>query len=188
MLKLENVRLIDLLPANLKKDKDMIAATKSIDNNFFNLIKNINSVFVFPNIDKLKEEILDALAIELHVDFYDATLEYERKVQLVQNSIKWHRQKGTPGAVQELIESLFGDGEIVEWFDYDGEPFFFKIVTTNTQLTSTKVNEFTRALESVKNVRSHLEKVEISMSETIQNHTGFVLQTSENITIRQVES
>ena len=187
MSRIHNIKLIDLLPANLRKDKDMIVATKSIDVKFFDIIENINSIFIFPNIDKLKEEILDALAIELHVDFYDSTLEYERKVQLVQSSIKWHRQKGTPGAVQELIESLFGDGEIVEWFDYDGEPFFFKVVTTNTQLTTTKVNEFTRALESVKNVRSHLEKVEISMSETIKNYTGFVLQTSENITIRQVE-
>ncbi len=186
MHKINEVKLMDLIPVNLKKDKDLIAATESVDKVFFDMINKINSILILPNISNLSEELLDSLAFELHVDFYDTNLERNKKISLIRNSIKWHRQKGTAGAVQELIETVFGDGEVVEWFEYDGKPFFFKVVSSNAQITSTKVNEFTRALESVKNVRSHLEKVEISISEKCENYVGFVLQTAETLTIRQV--
>jgi hypothetical protein len=46
----------------------------------------------------------------------------------------------------------------LEWFDYGGEPYHFKIVTSDT---SAKDNPaFMRALNSVKNARSHFDGIE----------------------------
>ncbi len=44
-----------------------------------------------------------------------------------------HTFRGTPYAVEQVIQTYFGDGEVSEWFEYGGQPGMFKVVTTNNQ-------------------------------------------------------
>ena len=61
------------------------------------LINNqIYSVLIYPVIDSLGSDLVDALAVQLHCDFYDKSLSLEARRQIVKTSIAWHRIKGTP--------------------------------------------------------------------------------------------
>lgn len=180
------VNLLDLLPINLKSDPDIIAATKAIDSGFLAVIDEVENVTIYPRVSELNGDMLDHLAYFFHVDFYDQNLDVETKRKLVQDSVYLHQIKGTPRAVEILIETLFDEGEVAEWFDYGGSPYTFRVVTTNSSVTNERAKEFTRALESVKNIRSRLESVIIQQVEQMNIfYAGFV-HVGSNDTYKQV--
>ncbi len=115
---------------------------------------------VYAAIDKLKDEELDLLALELNAQYYDNSLNVRVKRGIINNAIKWHFSAGTPAAVQELIETVFGAGSVREWWEYGGKPYFFR-VRAEAPLTESAVDSFTRIIQNVKNTRSHLEAVEV---------------------------
>lgn len=78
----------------------------------------------------------------------------------MKNAIVWHMSAGTPAAVEELITAVFGEGTIQEWFEYDDEPYYFKI-KTNAQMTENMNAQFSSMLRKVINTRSHIRAIEI---------------------------
>ncbi len=60
----------------------------------------------------------------MHVDFYDSSLSLEVKKQMVKNSLKWHRIKGTSAAVSDVVKTVFGRSWIEEWFEYSGKTIY----------------------------------------------------------------
>lgn len=104
-------------------------------------------------------ELLDELAWQFHTDFYDKSLNFHRRKELVRQSIKFHRTKGTPQAVIDILKTSFpSDTQLLEWFQYGGDPYHFKIITSSA--LSVNMDAFMRALSTVKNVRSRLEAIE----------------------------
>lgn len=74
MIDIYNVKLLDIIPPNLKHDPDIIAASKAIDNEFSMVVTKAKECIILPRIDELDSDIIDILAWEMHVDFYDPTL------------------------------------------------------------------------------------------------------------------
>ena len=77
--------------------------------------------------------------------------------------MRWHGIAGTKAAVEELASSIFDTCEVQEWFEYDGEPYKFRIIV-GAQERAENVERFTTLLEKAKNLRSHLESVSILRS------------------------
>ncbi|PAQ15079.1 phage tail protein I [Bacillaceae bacterium SAOS 7] len=136
--------------------------------------------------EPIPEHLLDIIATEEHVDFYDPSLTVDQKRQLIENSFFFHKRKGTPAAVEELIQIVFGEGKVVEWFEYEGQPGYFKVVTTNRAVTNELAEQFIRALDSVKRKSAWLEKVEITQVEQMNLYVGSILHTGDKINLRQV--
>lgn len=166
------VQLLDILPDNLKKDPDMIAAAKAVDLGFSVLVNSVKKVIILPRINELESDVLDHVAYFLHVDFYDRTLDVETKRKLILESVYIHQIKGTPRAVEILIETLFDEGVVEEWFDYGDTPYRFRVVTSNQSVTHERAEEFIRALNTVKNRRSTLDSVVILQSESMNLYWG----------------
>lgn len=181
----ENV-FVDLLPSSLKNDPFVFALAEAVEMELKQAYKEAESMSDLNNVDKLPESLLDYLAYQRHVDFYDSSLPIEQKRILVKKAPFFHRYKGTPGAVEELVTTIFGEGKVVEWFDYDGAPFRFKVVTNNPAAIHEKAALFIKAVETVKNKRSRLEKVELTQLETMNLYFAGVIHTGEKITLRQV--
>ncbi len=135
---------------------------------------------------EIPDSLLDLIAWEEHVDFYDSTLTSSQKRELIKRSDFFHRHKGTSAGVEELITLIFGEGKVVEWFEYGGEPYHFKVITNNPSVTVEKALQFAEAVNSVKNLRSKLEKVEITASEKLQIFFAGGVHTGDKITIKQV--
>lgn len=152
--------LIQILPDTIKKDPELKAISFSIANTVKKLIRYADSISTYAVIDVLPERILDLMAIENRVSYYDETMEVEKKREIIRNAMRWYEKAGTPKAVEELIQIVFGEGKVLEWFDYGGKPYRFKI-QTNASMTPEVEKKIRKMIKSVKNTRSHLESIEI---------------------------
>jgi phage tail P2-like protein len=109
-------------------------------------------------IDRLSESELDELAWELYITWYDSGADILTKRELVRSSYLVRARHGTPWAVEELLRAYFGNGEVSEWFEYGGEPFYFRIyVETDPTGGAEDRRQLFESIRRVKNVRSHLE-------------------------------
>ncbi|AKL95025.1 putative phage tail protein [Clostridium aceticum] len=183
MIDVYNIKLIDILPPNFKNDPDILAASKALDDEFVLLIDEVKNCILLPRIDELGSELIDLLAWELHVDFYDTSLSLEKRRQLVKNSLKWHKRKGTPSAVEEVITTAFDNAWIEEWLEYGGEPYHFRIKTEALIEDAQKLNQIFKAINSVKNTRSWLDSIAIERANRLGVNLGTVTQQSIKITI-----
>lgn len=183
MINLENFSFVDLLPHSLLQDSENVGMAAAITAMFKQVIKETS---VLDPLKPIPEFLLDLIAVEEHVDFYDPTLTVEQKRQLIQRSPFFHARKGTPAAVEELIQIVFGEGRVVEWFEYGGDPGYFKVVTSNRAVTQELADQFIRALESVKRKSAWLEKVEITQEESMNLYFGGVVHIGDKLTLKQV--
>ena len=155
MIKLPEGELRDYLPATMKNDVDMICLSYAIKKETEQLIKYRKAAMIYRFIDSVPEPILDLLAVELRSLYYSDTLPVETKRNIVKNTLRWHMQAGTPGAVKEMVKIVFGEGDVVEWTDFEEPPYTpgtFDIVT-NARLTPDILEYFTSIIDRVKNVR-----------------------------------
>lgn len=136
--------------------------------------------------NELPDWLLDITAWEKHVDFYDASLPVETKRELINKALFFHRTKGTKGAVEDLVQTVFGDGQVLEWFEYDGQPFHFKVRTNNISATNEKAQQFIRAINSVKRKTTVLEKVELIETENVAMTFGAFLHVADKLVVKQV--
>lgn len=163
MINLPNLKLEDLIPSSIKNDSEIIAISRALDKQMQEVTNLIIETVIIPRIDELNEDMIDILAWQFHVDFYEPLgLSLDKKRQLVKNSIKCHQRKGTKSVLEEIINLLFFDKfKIYEWFEYNGEPYFFKIESTNHIINQSFFEELIRAIYAVKNTRSWLELIKI---------------------------
>lgn len=186
MISIYEASVLDVLPPNLQQDPDMIAASKAVDEEFLLVVNEVNQCILLPRLDDLDSDVVDLLAWQMHVDFYDNTLPIEVRIQLVKNSLRWHKIKGTPSAVEELISTVFDSGEVQEWFEYGGDPYTFQVLTSNESVTMDQAEQFIRALNSVKNLRSSLDKVVITIGDEMDLYFAGIVHTGDSITITEV--
>lgn len=184
MINIQAVHLLDILPANLRNDPSLQAAAHSIHHELQVTTEAIYKLSIWDRLDQLNSEEVNEFAWQLHVDFYDVKLPIEQRRGLVKNAIRFHRRKGTPAAVEELVTILFGSGKVEEWFEYGGEPGYFRVQTNDPSATSEKAEEFVRAVNAVKRLSAWLESV--ILEETIQVNDlyfGGTLHIGDFITI-----
>lgn len=162
MLKdIQSVSLLDILPGNLLEDAQVYAAAKSLDDELQRVTMACREVLHLPRLDELPEAVLDLLAWQWHVDFYEPVgMDVETKRRLVKKSIAWHRIKGTPAAIEAVASAAFDKTTIKEWYEYGGKPYYFKIITEDVTTDKDVLNRLRRAVDSVKNTRSLLEEIE----------------------------
>lgn len=147
------------LPESLNTD-NMHELAKLVDEKLHELDVLAESVAIYPRINVLSSELINELAVQLHVDFYDSTLPLGTRRGLVKNSIRWHVKKGTRAVVQEMANVVFGRAQVSEWFEYGGKPYHFKIdLLADAKMTPETAKLIVKAIETVKNVRSWLESI-----------------------------
>lgn len=169
---MSNVKELNLhktLPTYLRQDAFAVAFVKAVDEELQQIADEIKLVRLLENIELQSDSTLDHLAKHFHVDFYDSTLRREQKINLIRNSYQAHLYKGTPYAVRLALDSLNLDGEIEEWFQYDGEPFTFKVKLelSDVGITEDTINMLERLIGAYKNKRSHLINIQLAMRSVV---------------------
>ena len=128
----------------------------------------------FSDIDNLDDETLDYFAVEMRTMYYDQSLPIEKKRAIIKNTLNWYTKGGTTSAVSELLSVVFGEGDLEEWFDYDGDPYHFRAVLPVSQGTAVgNMNLFRELIHKIKNVRSHVDEL------VLQEETILKLKTTE---------
>ena len=114
---------------------------------------------------------LDEMAWEFNIDWWDSSFSLETKRSVIRTCYRVHEKRGTKWAVEELITSAFGMGKVTEWFEYGGQPYWFKIQTSAT-LTKDGMLYFLNMIDKVKNARSHVEMIEVTRTIQQPLHGG----------------
>lgn len=159
-------KLEEIIPQFISQDKTIKDLCKVIDEEILPIAAGPKKALVYSQIDTLPIEIIDLLAWQFHVDVYDIATDDAAKRQAVKDAIRNHRYKGTPWALKQAIRRVLPDGNITEWQEYSGKPYYFK-VTTDEGLTSAKhLQDLLRVIADSKNVRSWLDGI----MQTISGH------------------
>ncbi len=174
---LEDIRLNDLLPNSISNDEIIKELSSALSNELQNITNNIDKILFYPNILELPEDIIDLLAKQFQVSFYDVLgLDLATKRELVQNSIIWHKRKGTKAVMQEMIGVLYDRNCIVqEWFEYGGNPYYFKVFIDNIPFNETDLENILDIINTLKNVRSHLESITVKLTVIDNVYVGTVI-------------
>lgn len=191
MIKLSDGELLDILPSQLKNDTDMICLSYALKLAIEELLQYELYTMTQNFVELLPDRILDVMAVELRSPYYRQDMDIDVKRGIIRNTLIWHTKAGTASAVSEMIKVLFGEGSVVEWYDFDeGDktPGMFDIVT-NARMTEDIVDYFIDVIERVKNERSHLRRVLIERDVFIEPRigTGVVSTSGTVITNNQAD-
>lgn len=164
VIDLQDFSLNDILPASIKNNAENRALAEAI-------MLMLKQVFTETSIldprMPLAERLLDIVAKENHVDYYDEALSPNQKRQLIRNSWRIHQRKGTVAAIEEVVSILLDRAQVVEWFDYDGEPHFFKIEIDGPLRSEKDLPVVFRAVNANKRFSSRLEAIWFKRGEGI---------------------
>lgn len=172
MIKLAEGGLLDCFPD--KEAPEIVSLSYALQNAIGLVIKRANESRVYSAIDQLPEKVLDVLAVEMRSLYYDENLSIEKKREIVKSTMQWYTKAGTPSAVEELIQTVFGIGKIVEWFDYEEGPFTpgtFDIITS-ALMEKDMIEKFASIIKKVKNARSHVRRILVEREIKVRNSIG----------------
>lgn len=186
MTKLEDSQIAQILPGYLAEKAEVQALSHALHLAVERLVRYCENIGVFAAIDTIPEYALDMLAMELGTQYYDGSLPVPAKRMLVKNTLAWYMGAGTPASVEELVRTIFGRGEVHEWFQYGGAPYMFRIVT-NADAKYESIKEFEKLIEKVKNVRSHIDEIVFAREHEIKLYfaTASIVRASANMGWRE---
>jgi phage tail P2-like protein len=153
-------KTIDIVPSSIANDPQVQSACHAIDKELEEIYGCIPSILFWPFINEQVPPLLDVLAWEMHVDVWagwEGELSVEMKRQLINESIEWHRYKGTKWAVQHMLDTVFQGGKVTEWYEYGGDPYFFRVITQEDVVDPQAMLNVIKAIYAVKNARSWMD-------------------------------
>lgn len=129
------------------------------------LLKYSNRIGIVYAVEQIPESVLDQLAIEYDIKIYHQNADLQRKRSLIKNALISYMNAGTAKNLENMIANIYASATVKEWFDYNGEPYHFKMIATGVDTKDeNSINEFLNVIESTKNVRSILDDVQVRYS------------------------
>lgn len=149
-----------LIPRFMRTDGANKGICDALDQLFTEPGSKVKTLRIWDQIDNLDEKMLDEMAWELDIDWYEDTMPIEVKRDTIKTArlIKEHR--GTKWAIEQIVTNTFGDGTVLEWYDYGGAPHHFKVTTSYPLASQALIDKFKKQIEAAKRKSSVLEAVE----------------------------
>lgn len=85
---------------------------------------------LYDNLEFVAENVLDVLACDLDIAWYDPGYSAATKRQIIKDALLIKSKFGTRCAVRRAVCDLHPASEIEEWFEYEGAPSHFRVVCT----------------------------------------------------------
>lgn len=140
-------------------------------------------------IDGVEESALPHLAEQFHVMGTEGWLQVKtdaEKRNLIKQAIDIHKYKGTKYALLKVLEMLNLQGRVREWFEYGGQPYFFKVEAgfADRGADEDLISRIEDLINQYKNERSWLDSLEIFLI-TVCNAPkyGLCLFSGDEITV-----
>lgn len=158
MVKFSELEIKDILPNSLLQDNKLLNLCEAIQPQFSDITQAIIQVLFLPNLSKLSGGILEHLAWWFNLaadESWSLAITDKQKQDLIANAIEIHRYKGTLYGLKRALTSLNIIVNIEEWFEYNGEPFNFRINIDGTgRYTPEQLKQLDHYIDRNKNVRS----------------------------------
>lgn len=149
--------MLSVLPGVLARDDGMYDLAKLIGWAVGKKADEAGYPAIFQRIDELDEDLLDILAVDLKVDWYDFDGDIETKRRQIKSN--WHiRQRlGTVEAVKMALCDVWPESTIEEWFEWGGDPGYFHVLLSVDHAGTVNFAKAMRMLQVFKPVRAHLD-------------------------------
>jgi len=186
MTNLSELNLLSLLPAPLRDDPVIAIIADIISEDLRKIYERAKLINIIATLSEQTDDVLAQLAYDRHIEGYSHVLPRSVRESLVRKAIQLHRYKGTPAAMQSALDSLGYGMTIKEWFEYDGEPYHFKIELDlfGQEITEAEYALIDTFIRQYKNVRSKLDGITINYALDGAFYEAVTMQTSEIITLR----
>lgn len=117
-------------------------------------------VHIYTMIDSQPEEILDILAVQFKVDWYDSNYPLQAKRNIIKTALEVRRYYGTDWATLKAISAIYPRSEIEQWYDYGGTPGHFRVIcSVDGALIPVKRREIRRSVNIYKRMTAHLDSL-----------------------------
>ncbi len=185
MIDISTVSILDIMPHNLRHDPQIQALAKALDKE---LDVPIYECLIKPRIDELPEPLCDHLLWESHITSDEGAVlasTVQEKRELIKKAFSLHKIKGTPAAIEQVLEVLSMRGIVEEWWQYSGDPYKFRIsIDLFTRgVTEDRLILLERLVMNYKNTRSHLESINLHLSSRVKAYMGCSIAAGETITV-----
>ena len=183
MIKLSGSRFTDIMPENLAEQTEIQALAYAVGKQVEKLLAYADGARTYAAIYAVPEKVLDLLAVELRTPYYDENFSLPTKRALIQETILFYTQMGTPAATEKIVSSIFGRGYIKEWFEYNGEPHHFRVIGENMEAVEKLLGEFLNVLRAVKRLSSWLDSVTVLQRHEHHLYTGFAVRVGRIVSL-----
>lgn len=153
--------LVATLPPALQKDPSAVALAEAMADLLARRRSEIEQLRIYPVIDRLDEQLLDILAYDFKVDWWDADYSLWEKRRTLADSWRVHKLLGTKTAVELGLRAIYPHTKVLRWWEYGGEPYHYRldIDITNDSIDSDKQRRVLRLLEFYRSLRDHNDGV-----------------------------
>lgn len=183
-MRLKDLEFIKLLPMWMRGDLANVGLSDGIGEVVEPAALAMELLALWDKMDDLPEEVIDELAWEFNLLWYDKGANIQTKRELVKNGLKVWGKLGTKWAVENVINTYFGEGYIKEWFEYEGTPGHFSVYSSNPSVTNEKLQEFLFILNKVKRYSSKLDNIYITLTGEMPLSAGFGVREASHETYK----
>lgn len=133
---------------------------------------------IYMDIDTVDEDVLDVLAVNWKIEWYDTEYDIEQKRRIVKTALNIRRTMGTVAAVKAQADAIYPGSTLEEWFDFGGQPGTFRmtvdVATTGPGNTIDIFGtaEIERRLTMAKRYSSHMESMSYQIKHRIEVGAG----------------
>lgn len=160
---LKDARITDGLPRVVAGQDWVIALSEALGVLHEKTLDFTDKSQIYTAIDTAPIEILDALAVNWKIDWYDTEYGEEQKRRIIKTALTVRRLMGTAYATRLQADAIFPGTRLEEWFDYDGTPGTFRLfvdISNSSPEAPAKTYdtaEMERRLVGAKRWSAHLE-------------------------------
>lgn len=124
---------------------------------------------VYTQIDSQPEEILDLLAVQFKVDWYDPDYPLQAKRNIIKTALEVRRFYGTDWATLKAISAIYPQSEIEQWYDYEGTPGHFRVIcSVDGALIPVRRREIRRSVNIYKRTTAHLDSLYLQVQSGLE--------------------
>nr|DAX73541.1 MAG TPA: tail protein [Caudoviricetes sp.] len=184
MILIDDLKLTDIAAVSTLDD----ATTKWIYESIDYVLRSRNSIInselkKLEMIDLMNEQEINMLLWEYSIYTKNATLEEKKKI--VKRAIFSKINMGTTKVLKDVCGLLYKGFDVKEWTAYNGRPGTFRIYTDKKIVDPGEYRELMENIEANKNVRSHLDYIELKQINTSKYYISSfkevtLLATKEN--------
>lgn len=140
MIELHEVGLIEGLPPDVVKEPWVQILDAVFRERRKKELEAAERLKIYTDIDRADEAVLDILAVQFRVDWYDTSYPIETKRRIIKTALEVRRYCGTEWAVQKALSSIYPNVKISEWYDYGGRSGYWRM---NVDITDDGVIYYT---------------------------------------------
>ena len=156
--------LMSVYPPVLDKDQLFNALGRATAEVLGQAFMDTKHASIYTRIAELDEALLDVLAKDFNIAWYDYNHPLEIKRRVIAAAFSVYFNNGTKGALETAIRAIYPNAVVEEWFDYGGLPYHFRVIINDQD---PDYNTIQKMIRLYKNERSYLDSISYSSEEVI---------------------